>query len=204
MGAITPFRTPPPSIKSIFDVGIAGPLFGLMVSLGYLFSGLDITSHMSLDQLSGLPVFPSYVLRSSELGGSLVEFFLGKGTITQTGIESLIPLHPYAIAGSVGIISNALALLPLGNTDGGRVALAMFGRRGAYLVKTFTAVLLIAMGLFGFDESRILLVYVFIVQVWQRELETPALNEVDELDFPRGALGIVTAMIVALSLVPML
>jgi hypothetical protein len=80
----------------------------------------------------------------------------------------------------------------------------MFGRRGSYIVKTFTAVLLCLIGLIGFDESRVLLLYVFVAQIWQRELETPARNEVDELDFPRGALGIGTALLVALSLVPML
>jgi hypothetical protein len=100
----------------MFDVGLSGPLLGLLVSVSYLIIGLDITSHMNLDQLSGLPVFPSDILRSSALGGSLIEFYLGKGTITQGGIDTLVPLHPYAIAGSLGIISNALALLPLGNT----------------------------------------------------------------------------------------
>lgn len=204
MGAITAFTTPPPNIKSLFDFGIAGPLVGLLVSIGYLLGGLYITSHMNIDQLSGLPVWPSELLRSSELEGGLVEYFLGKGTVTQSGIDTLIPLHPYAIAGSVGIIANALALLPLGHTDGGRIAVAMFGRRGAYIVKAFTTVILCAIGLFGFDTSSVLLIYIFFAQVWQRELETPATNEVDELDFPRGALGIVTALVVALSLIPML
>jgi hypothetical protein len=89
------------------------------------------------------------------------------------------------------------------DTDGGRIAVAMFGRRGAYIVKSFTAVLLCAFGIFGFDESRILLVYVIFAQLWQRELETPVANEVEELDFPRGALGIAAALMVALALIPM-
>jgi hypothetical protein len=90
------------------------------------------------------------------------------------------------------------------DTDGGRIALAMFGRKGTYLVSTFTTVLLCAVGLFGFDQSRILLIYVLFTVLWQRELESPALNEVEELDFARGVLGIATSLLVALVLVPVL
>jgi hypothetical protein len=84
------------------------------------------------------------------------------------------------------------------------VAVSMFGRRGAYLVSTFTAVLLCLVGLFGWDSSRILLSYTLFSVLWQRELETPARNEVEELDFGRGAVGIVAALAVALTLCPLL
>lgn len=203
LGAITPLKSAPPNLKSMFDFAIAGPLVGLVVSLGLLATGLDITAQMSLDQLADLPVFPSYIFLASELGGGLAEFFLGKGAITQGDVDTLLTLHPFAIAGIVGLLSNSLALLPLGNTDGGRIAVAMFGRRGAYIVKSCTTVLLCVIGLFGFDQSRLFLVYVIFTQFWQRELETPAINEVEELDFLRGAIGIVTALVVALALVPM-
>jgi hypothetical protein len=90
------------------------------------------------------------------------------------------------------------------DTDGGRIALAMFGRKGTYLVNTFTTILICGLGFFDLDESRILLMYVLFTLVWQRELESPARNEVEELDFPRGVLGIATSLLVALVLVPML
>jgi hypothetical protein len=80
----------------------------------------------------------------------------------------------------------------------------MFGRKGTYLVNTFTTVLLCGVGIIGFDESRILLIYVLFTVLWQRELETPARNEVEELDLPRGVLGIATCLLVALVLIPML
>ena len=140
-----------------------------------------------------------YLLRSSELGGGFVEYFLGKGIVTQGTIETGLSLHPFAIAGFLGILSNALALLPLGNTDGGRIAVAMLGRRGAYIVKTFTAVLLCLIGIF--DESRIFILYTIFTQLFQRELETPALNEIEELDFKRGVIRITTALFVILALV---
>ena len=80
----------------------------------------------------------------------------------------------------------------------------MFGRRGSFVVKLFTTLLLLVGGVFGLDNVNIFLSYVLFVSIWQRELETPVQNEVDELDFPRGLLGISTALLVALILVPML
>jgi len=78
----------------------------------------------------------------------------------------------------------------------------MFGRRGAYLISTFTALLLCLVGLFGLDDSRIFLSYTLFAMLWQRELETPTRNEVEELDFGRGAAGIMAALFVGLTLVP--
>lgn len=89
------------------------------------------------------------------------------------------------------------------DTDGGRIAVAMFGRRGAFVVKLFTTLLLCAAGIFGLDDVNILLTYVLFASIWQRELESPVRNEVDELDFMRGLFGISAAIMVGLTLIPM-
>ena len=79
----------------------------------------------------------------------------------------------------------------------------MFGRRGAFIVKLFTTLILTASGLFGLDEMNILLAYVVFTLIWQRELETAIRNEVDELSFSRGLVGIISAILVGLILIPM-
>lgn len=80
----------------------------------------------------------------------------------------------------------------------------MFGRRGAYVVTGFTHILLCLVGLFGFDQAGIILIYNLYAVIWQRKLETPSRNEVEELDLGRGAFGIGAALLVALVLTPML
>jgi hypothetical protein len=80
----------------------------------------------------------------------------------------------------------------------------MFGRRGAYVVSVFTHILLCLIGLFGLDQSGIILAYNLFCIIWQRGPETPARNEVEELDVGRGAFGISTAIVVSLALTPML
>jgi len=112
---ITPLRSPPPSIKSLFDFSIAGPLVGLIASLAFLVSGLSMTAAMDMDSAAHLPALPVFLLQSSALGSGLTEFFLGKGVLVSGVTENVVlPLHPFAISGFTGMIANALALLPLG------------------------------------------------------------------------------------------
>eukprot|EP00533_Pseudo-nitzschia_delicatissima_P000288 CAMPEP_0116098228 /NCGR_PEP_ID=MMETSP0327-20121206/11114_1 /TAXON_ID=44447 /ORGANISM="Pseudo-nitzschia delicatissima, Strain B596" /LENGTH=1023 /DNA_ID=CAMNT_0003590007 /DNA_START=149 /DNA_END=3220 /DNA_ORIENTATION=- len=201
-GAITPIKSPPPNNKALFDFAIAGPLAGLTVSIGLLFVGLALTREIGMD--ANLPVLPVELARSSSLGGGMIQYFMGKyALLPDQGPEAYVELHPFAISGWIGCIINALALLPLGHTDGGRIALTMFGRRGAFVTKLFTTLILVLAGLVGFDNMNILLAYAIFVLVWQRELDSPIRNEVDELDFSRGLLGITSAILVGLVLIPM-
>lgn len=201
-GSITPIRSPPPNNKALFDFAMAGPLAGLAVSLGLLFVGLELTRDMGLD--SALPIMPIDLARSSSLGGGMIQYFLGKYTLLpDQGSDAYISLQPFALSGWIGCTINALALLPLGHTDGGRISLSMFGRRGAFVNKLFTTLILVMFGLFGLDDMNVLLAYVVSILVWQRELESPIRNEVDELDFSRGLFGIMVAILVGLILIPM-
>ena len=175
---------------------MAGPLAGFAASLFLLVTGLEATSTMTLG--SQLPVLPVDLVRASSLGGGLVQFFLGNVAILPQGPGAVLQLHPYAIAGFIGLITNALALLPLGRklswsatarlpsfavcivlpcltqsalrlgtpfavTDGGRISVTMFGRRGAFVVKLFTTLLLCVAGIFGLDENNIFLIYILFV-----------------------------------------
>merc|ERR1719343_783076 len=48
-GSITPIKSPPPNNKALFDFAMAGPLAGLIVSIGLLFVGLELTRLMGTD-----------------------------------------------------------------------------------------------------------------------------------------------------------
>ena len=67
--------------------------------------------------------------------GQAVEAALGAPSAAASALgdssSSAIALHPLALAGFTGVLSNALALLPIGRLDGGRAATAAFGRRPA-------------------------------------------------------------------------
>ena len=79
----------------------------------------------------------------------------------------------------------------------------MFGRRGAYVNQVAAILLLVLAGLFGLDDSNILLLYTLYAMIWQRELESPVRNEVDEIDISRGLVAIAASLLVGLTLIPM-
>jgi membrane-associated protease RseP (regulator of RpoE activity) len=93
---------------------MSGPLAGMLTSLCMLVVGLGLTLAVDVSEASNLPAFPVYILQSSALGGGLIELFLGKESISSLSENSVQSLHPAAIAGFIGLLTNALALLPIG------------------------------------------------------------------------------------------
>mmetsp|Transcript_5299 Transcript_5299/g.12023 ORF Transcript_5299/g.12023 Transcript_5299/m.12023 type:complete len:724 (-) Transcript_5299:370-2541(-) len=203
-GAITPIKSSPKNIKSLFDFAIAGPLFGLVFSLFLLYTGLEMTAFMDISAQEQLPSIPVEVLRSSALGGGIIDYLLGDGVLNSPDPSStMIKLHPYAIAGFGGLVINALNLLPLGNTDGGRISLSFFGRSFSRVVQGTALLALVIAGFFGADEINLLLCFAVFANFWQTEAEVPCRNEVDELDSVRGLVAIGMSLIVILTLVPL-
>lgn len=115
MGAVIRYRGPIPNRKALFDVGIAGPLVGLLVSISVTIIGLKLDAPAvnplpeSLMFELGLP--PLFVM---------IQKFVGV-----TGND----LHPVAFAGWVGMFVTLLNLLPAGQLDGGHVLRAMLGKK---------------------------------------------------------------------------
>lgn len=79
------------------------------------------------------------------------------------------------------------------------MALSIFGRSGAQLTGLATCIgLLVA----GFVTSDAFLTYFLFISFFQGELEIPARNEVDEVEFSRILLAIASGVLVLLTLVP--
>ena len=84
-------------------------------------------------------------------------------------------------------------------TDGGRIALAVFGRG----VKGFIGSLFLVTLLFvGFAGSDLFLFYASFVLAFETGNEIPARNEVDKIDIPRVCLAISAYFVAALALIP--
>lgn len=115
MGAIIRMRSPIPNRKVLFDVGISGPLLGLVVAIPILVLGLWLSPVKSISGIGW------------QEGNSLAYLFLKwllKGPIPP-GAD--VMLHPFAFAGWLGFFVTALNLLPLSQLDGGHIAYAMVG-----------------------------------------------------------------------------
>ena len=116
-GCNTAIKTAPPTLKSMFDFGISGPLTGVIISIILLGAGVQMTT--ATTDAAIYSYFPSLsvdALKISRLGGSIIDAALnGALTSTLNTDVSSIQLHPFALAGYIGLIINALNLLPLGS-----------------------------------------------------------------------------------------
>lgn len=123
-----------PTRATYFDVGIAGPLAGLVIALGALYFGLRWEQTM---MAAGHGLVPA----SSLLLAGIYHLAL-HGDVT-----TAVQVGPVAYAGWLGLIVTALNLLPVGQLDGGHIAYAMLGRTLARRVSIGFVVALVAGGL---------------------------------------------------------
>jgi Zn-dependent protease len=127
-GTITNFLSYPKSRKQLFDVSIAGPLFGFAASLACTIYGLDLTIDTAPDLLTNYPALPQGFFSSSLFLYELVNYFLD---IASKDPTALVYVHPAVAVGITGLLVNALNFIPIGRLDGGRVTMAIAGRQSA-------------------------------------------------------------------------
>jgi membrane-associated protease RseP (regulator of RpoE activity) len=113
--------------------------------------------------------------------------------------EMTVALHPLAVAGYIGLMVNALSLLPIGTTDGGRVALSIFGRQLKSAIGSFALFVVFFLGVSGSD---LFLYYFSFCIAFQSGNEIPARNEVDNLSISRIVLASASYVVAALALIP--
>ena len=84
-------------------------------------------------------------------------------------------------------------------TDGGRIALALFGRGAKLLVGNIFLFAIFLVGLFGSD---LFLFYFAFLLAFQTGNEIAARNEVDNVAFSRVGLAVVSYVVAMLALIP--
>ena len=124
-GALISIRGRIPNRRALFDIGVAGPLAGLVAAVVVAVIGL----HMDPVQV------PDYVLESEEsieleLGYPPLLEFLAWVTGQQLTYESPdLVANPVIFGAWVGLFVTFLNLLPVGQLDGGHMIRSMFGER---------------------------------------------------------------------------
>ncbi len=187
MGAIIRMRSPIPNRKVLFDVGIAGPLFGLAVAVPVLVLGLWLSP---VTRVSGV-VFQE----GNSLAYLLLKWII-KGPIPA---GSDVMLHPMALAGWLGLFVTALNLLPLSQLDGGHIAYAVLGRSFRKAVWLFLGVLV---ALFLVSRWEGWLVWV-VLAVALGLRHPPPLDDLTPLDRPRRRLALLALGLLVTLLTPL-
>ncbi|HBB32413.1 MAG TPA: site-2 protease family protein [Cyanobacteria bacterium UBA9273] len=190
-GAFIQMRSPVPNRKALFDVAIAGPIAGLVVTLPLLWWGLAHSSTVQLSEVSGLLNIDSLNPRFSLLLSLLSKWAMG----SKLTLGMAIDLHPVAVAGYIGLVVTAFNLMPVGQLDGGHIVHAMFGQRMGAAIGQITRLLMLALALIETD----LLVWAIIL-ILMPVADEPALNDVSELDNWRDLSGFL-ALVILVSIV---
>jgi Zn-dependent protease len=117
--------------RQIFDIGIAGPLAGLVVAVPVLWWGiqdLDLTRVPGHDEFQlSLPWIGRWMLEKAH------PEWAGRDWI------GLSQLNPYFMAGWVGMLITGLNMLPISQLDGGHTIYALFLKRAHTLARWFVS-----------------------------------------------------------------
>jgi membrane-associated protease RseP (regulator of RpoE activity) len=129
--------------RALFDIGITGPLLGLVPTMACLMLGLA-WSHTE-------PIAPpppgevSYVIGQPLLLRYLVDLRFGP---TPEGY--MLVLHPIYAAGWVGLLITSLNLVPIGQLDGGHVLYALVRKNAHWVATLLLLVATAAVVIFGY------------------------------------------------------
>lgn len=162
LGAFIRLKEPPRNKRILLDIGIAGPLAGLVVAIPVLFIGLflsqvgPVNSHPGqmfvlegnsiLYLLTKYAVFGEFLPAPATYGGLSpilywARYFFTGQPLPIGGQDVLV--HPVAWAGWAGLLVTALNLIPAGQLDGGHVIFVLLGRKARYLQPVILSVLVL-------------------------------------------------------------
>jgi membrane-associated protease RseP (regulator of RpoE activity) len=135
MGAFIRIPSPIYNRRSLFDIGVSGPIAGFCVLLPFLAVGVwmsrvvpGVNAHASL--VFGTPMLMRFF-----------EWLRFPNVAPQN-----IALHPVAMAAWAGLLATAINLLPAGQLDGGHILYAMGGERAHKFASALVVVVLFLLG----------------------------------------------------------
>ncbi|WP_246985093.1 site-2 protease family protein [Halorientalis marina] len=150
MGALIRMRDNIPSRKALFDIGVAGPLAGLVAAVAVTAVGVSLPP-IETGTAAGTSLFARY-----ELGYPL----LIQGVAVALGeplryADPSLAVHPVVVGGWVGAFVTFLNLLPVGQLDGAHVVRALVGDH-IDRIQTAVPLALFALAgyLFVFEDGR--------------------------------------------------
>jgi len=138
-GAFIKIKSPISTKKALFDIGIAGPLAGIIATVPVLIIGIKLSSIVKISEhieegglVLGTPIIMT--IFSDIFYGPMPE-----------GYDLFV--HPVAFAGWVGLFVTALNLIPSGQLDGGHLTYALFTKKIHRYISIAMIVLLLIFGL---------------------------------------------------------
>jgi membrane-associated protease RseP (regulator of RpoE activity) len=189
-GAFIKIKSPIPSRRALFDIGIAGPLAGFVFAMPAAF----IAHYFAVP--SGLSEVPEGAITiHSPL---LFQFFERMFNLPE------VELNPVWWAAWIGVFMTALNLLPVGQLDGGHVTYAVFGRRGHRLTAWVSYISVIALAVYSVKSGAWnWVVFAALLTLVIRVGHPPLVDEREPLGLARILVAIIGLLVFALSFLPL-
>jgi len=139
-GAVIQQKSLPPNKDALFDLGVAGPIFGFIVAVIVALIGLPLSHLEFVDP--NTPTLPTPILFQL-----ILDILPPRGIAGSNGNGILVvALHPLAFAGWVGMFVTLVNLVPAGMLDGGHVTRSFLGERTRNVLAYLVIALLFIMG----------------------------------------------------------
>lgn len=186
MGAVISMDGMRANRKQIFDIGIAGPLAGLVVAAPILYIGVRQLDLSVAANPQDIQLYNPVIVRW------MIEW-IHPNLADKAQWVSVSQLNPFFMAGWVGMLITGLNMLPVSQLDGGHTIYALFGREAYKIARTFTIVAIIYVVL-KLDEAIIwtpMLVLVILLGIHH----PPTADDSVELDDFRWILGVASMAI---------
>jgi membrane-associated protease RseP (regulator of RpoE activity) len=215
MGAFIQLKEPPRNKRILLDIGIAGPMAGLVVAIPVLLLGLSLSTldtiqinpgqSLTLEGNSLVYLFAKYAVfgqllpQPSSYGNVSpilywLKYFFTSQPMPLGGTDVMI--HPVAWAGWAGLLVTALNLIPAGQLDGGHIMYVLLGKRARALWPVVLGMLV----LLGFAWSGWWLWALLIFFLGR--LYAEPLDQITQLDTPRIAVAVLGIVIFFLVFTP--
>lgn len=142
--------------KQLFDIGLAGPLAGLVIAIPVLWYGVtqvDLTApgsgHFELD----LPIAMDLMMRWMEVPGYSPGLYINQSQ-----------LNPYFMAGWVGLLVTGLNMIPVSQLDGGHVTYTMFGKKAHWIARGFLVFAILFIAIMGAWNWILMLLLIILMR----------------------------------------
>lgn len=189
-GAFIQLRQPMRNRKVLLDIGLAGPLFGLLFAIPILFWGLST---------SPIKVIQEGIVEGNSLLYALMKMvvfgeFLPNGTYD-------VYVNQLAWAGWTGLLVTGLNLIPVGQLDGGHVLYSLLGARArrAYLPLMIAMLCLVV---FTVSISPVWIVWALLLLVFGRVYAVP-LDDLTPLNPARQRWAALGLLLFVVTFVPL-
>ena len=189
-GAFIKIRSPIPTRRALFDIGLAGPLAGFVVALP-----LSVIGVLTMGPAVGPPEHAIFF-------NDPLLFRLIANVIGVPLDPNALP-NPYYMAAWIGLLVTSLNLMPVGQLDGGHGVFAVFGPRAHRLIARVAFVATASLALLGFwwHNSPSGFLYTVLLAVMLR-VPHPAPAVMEPLGTKRIAIALLTLLVFILCFWP--